>query len=97
MVTLFRILIGVLVLGAVAIAAVPLAIVFDLAGGGDGYGLCPGGISRCRTPYTAAPELAILLKVGLFVVLGSLRLAQRGLRWAQREQAARSGRRPGGQ
>lgn len=85
MVVLFRILVGVLVLAAVAIAAVPLGVVFDLARGGNGFGLCPGGIDRCRNPYTAAPELAILLTVGLFVVLGALRLAQRGLRWAQRQ------------
>lgn len=85
MVVLFRILVGLLILAAVAIAAVPLAVVFDLARGGNGFGLCPGGIDRCRNPYTAAPEMAILLTVGLFVVLGTLRLAQRGLRWAQRQ------------
>jgi hypothetical protein len=64
----------VLILAAVALAAVPLLVLLDLAGGGDGYGLCPGGITRCRNPYSAAPQLSIALTVGLFVVLGGLRV-----------------------
>jgi hypothetical protein len=39
--------------------------------------LCPGGITECRNPYTAAPELAVTLTVALFVVVGGLRLMVR--------------------
>ena len=72
-----RLLLVVLVLAAVALAAVPLLVLFDLASGGTGWGLCPGGITECRNPYTAAPELAVTLTVALFVVVGGLRLMVR--------------------
>jgi hypothetical protein len=85
-VNLLRVVSIVLVLAAVALAVVPLVVIFDLAGGGDGLGLCPGGLDRCRNPYTAAPELAFLLTVGLFVVLGGLRMTQRALRRTQRRR-----------
>lgn len=70
----------VLVLAAVALAAVPLLVLLDLAGGGTGYGLCPGGIDECRNPYTAAPELSMALTVALFVVLGGLRVTTHAIR-----------------
>lgn len=76
---LVRLVRAVLIVAAVAIAAVPLLVLLDLAGGGTGYGLCPGGVSSCRNPYTAAPELSSLLTVGLVVVLGGLRIANRTL------------------
>lgn len=64
----------VLILIAVALAAFPLLVLFDLAGGGTGYGLCPTGVRSCRNPYTAAPELMTALTVGMLVVLGGFRL-----------------------
>ncbi len=64
----------VLILAAVAMAAFPLLVLFDLAGGGTGYGLCPLGVRSCRNPYTAAPELMTALTVGMLVVLGGFRL-----------------------
>jgi hypothetical protein len=85
-VNLLRVVSIVLVLAAVALALVPLVVIFDLAGGGDGLGMCPGGLDRCRNPYTAAPEMAMLLTVGLLVVLGGLRVTQRALRRAQRRR-----------
>lgn len=81
---LIRVLRAVLIVVAVAMAAVPLFVLLDLAQGGSGYGLCPGGVSRCRNPYTAAPELATLLTIGLVVVLGGLRVTNRMLRRVQR-------------
>jgi hypothetical protein len=67
----------VLVLVAVALAAFPLLVILDLAQGGSGYGLCPGGVGNCRNPYTAAPELSLALTVGLLFVLGGFRLTTR--------------------
>lgn len=75
--TLLRVLRVVLVVAAVALAAVPLFVLLDLARGGTGFGLCPGGITRCRNPYTAAPELSTGLTVGLFVILAALRIVNR--------------------
>ena len=54
---------------AVLLAMVPLLVLLDLAGGGSGFGLCPTGVDSCRNPYTAAPELSVILTVALIVVL----------------------------
>jgi hypothetical protein len=47
----------------------------DLAGGGDGFGLCPEGISSCRTSYFGGPELLGVLSILLFLLLIILRAA----------------------
>lgn len=78
-----------LILSAVALAAVPLFVLLDLAQSGTGYGLCPGGVTTCRNPYTAAPELTILLTAGLIVVLGGLRVTNRALRRLQQPRVRR--------
>jgi hypothetical protein len=75
--TLIRIAQTVLVVLAVAIAAVPLLVLFDLASGGTGYGICPGGLGDCRNPYSAAPRVSALLTVGLVVVLAGFRILSR--------------------
>lgn len=84
---LIRLVRAILVVAAVALAAVPLFVLLDLAQGGSGYGLCPGGVLRCRNPYTAAPELSTLLTAGLIVVLGGLRVTNRTLRRVQQPRA----------
>ena len=86
---LIRFVRAVLIVVAVGLAAVPLFVLLDLAQGGTGYGLCPGGVQRCRNPYTAAPELATLLTVGLIVVLGGLRITNRTLRRVQQPRTQR--------
>ena len=80
---LIRLVRAVLVIVAVGLAAVPLFVMLDLAQGGSGYGLCPGGVQACRNPYSAAPELSSLLTLGLIVVLGGLRITNRTLRRVQ--------------
>ncbi len=59
---------------AVGLASFPLLVMLDLAEGGTGFGLCPGGVTTCRNPYTAAPELTLALSVGLFLVLSAFRV-----------------------
>lgn len=71
---LIRIAQVVLVALAVAVAAVPLLVLLDLAGGGTGYGICPGGVTECRNPYEAAPRISAALTVGLVVVLSGFRV-----------------------
>lgn len=78
-----------LIVAAVSLAAVPLFVLFDLAQSGTGYGLCPGGVTSCRNPYTAAPELSTLLTAGLIVVLGGLRITNRTLRRLQHPKVPR--------
>ena len=86
---LVRLVRAILVVAAVALAAVPLFVLLDLAQGGTGHGLCPGGVQDCRNPYTAAPELSALLTVGLVVVLGGFRITNRTLRRLQRPRQPR--------
>jgi hypothetical protein len=86
---LVRLVRAVLIVAAVAMAAVPLFVLLDLAQGGSGYGLCPGGVQTCRNPYTAAPELSTLLTLGLILVLGGLRVTNRTLLRLSRPRAPR--------
>lgn len=74
-VTAIRIVIGFVIGGIVLIALVPMLVLLDLAGGGDGLGLCSDGINSCRTSYFDGPELIGLLVVVLFLLLMLLRAA----------------------
>ncbi len=93
-----RVLVGVLLLLAVVVGSLPLLILLDLAAGGTGYGLCPGRLSQCRNPFTAAPELSFALMLALFALVASIRVAMRTMRRMERlegyqQQARLSGRR----
>lgn len=81
-----RAVVALLIIGAVALAAVPMLVLLDLASGSDGYGLCPRGLDGCRTAYTAAPELAVILVLLLFAVLALLRIAMAAARRAERKE-----------
>ncbi len=74
----------------VVIAALPLLILIDLAGGGTGYGVCPDGIESCPRPFSAGPELIILLVVALALVILAIRLLMR----VARAEARRAQRTP---
>ncbi len=77
---------GVLFALAAGLAIVPLLVLLDLSSGGTGYGLCPRGLSGCDTPYTAAPELAAVLGIGLFALAGGVRLVSRVIRRIERQR-----------
>ena len=87
----FRALIGVLVVAAVGLAVIPLLAALDLARGGSGFGVCPEGVWLCVSPYLPVLRLTGLVGLGMGAVAVGIRLARRGLRWAERE-----GRRPPG-
>lgn len=70
-----RIFIGVILAAIVAVASVPLLVLLDLVGGGDGWGICQRGLGSCRTGYFTGPELIGVLMLALFVLLGVLRVA----------------------
>jgi hypothetical protein len=74
-VTAIRIVIGVVIGAIVVVALVPMIALVDLAGGGDGLGLCPEGLGSCRTSYFDGPELLGILTVLLFLLLMILRAA----------------------
>ncbi len=70
-----RLMVAVLVLAAIAIAAIPLAVIIDLSSGGTGYGLCPDGLSNCALGYGRAIEVSMYLALGLFVCVALVRIA----------------------
>lgn len=70
-----RMVIGVVIGAIVVIALVPMVALVDLAGGGDGLGLCPEGLASCSTSYFDGPELLGLLTILLFLLLMILRAA----------------------
>ncbi len=70
-----RVVIGLIVAAMVAVALVPMLVLLDLAGGGDGWGLCEEGLTSCRAAYFEGPELLAILMVLLFLLLMLLRLA----------------------
>lgn len=70
-----RVVIGLIIAAMVGVALVPMLVLLDLAGGGDGWGLCDRGIASCRAAYFEGPELLAVLVVVLFLLLMLLRLA----------------------
>lgn len=74
-VTSIRVLIVAIITAIVAVALLPLAVLLDLASGGDGLGLCTGGLGSCRTSYFDGPELVGVLGIVLFLLLAALRAA----------------------
>jgi hypothetical protein len=69
-----RITIGLIIAAIVAVALIPMLVLLDLAGGGDGWGLCEGGIAACSTSYFDGPELLAMLLIALFLLLMLLRV-----------------------
>jgi uncharacterized membrane protein YedE/YeeE len=63
------------VLGALAIAALPLFMMLDLASGGTGFGICSGGITGCEVGYLRGLELSVILSSGLFLMVAAFRTA----------------------
>jgi hypothetical protein len=97
-VTSIRILVIAIIVAIVAVALLPLAVLLDLAGGGDGFGLCTGGIGACQTSYFDGPELIGVLGLVLFLLLLALRAALhvRTLAESRRDQEALDGSMSGG-
>jgi hypothetical protein len=76
-----RLFSAVVVLAIIAVASVPLLVLVDLIGDGDGLGLCPTGLGSCRTSYFHGPELLAALVVVIFALVMLLRVAFRLDRW----------------
>ncbi len=83
---LLRLLVYILIGVALLIAVVPLLVLLSLVQGGSGFGLCPDGITTCRNPYTAAPELTATLTLALLAVVASIRVLMRAARRVRNEE-----------
>lgn len=88
--------IGLIVTAMVGVALIPMLVLLDLAGGGDGWGLCRGGLASCRAAYFEGPELLAFLVVILFLLLMLLRLALYVRRRLERRQSMGGGESLGG-
>lgn len=83
---LLRLVIFILIGVALLIAVVPLLVLLSLVQGGTGFGLCPDGITTCRNPYTAAPELTAGLTLALLAVVAAIRVLMRAARRVRSEE-----------
>lgn len=90
-----RLLVYLLIAAALLIAIVPLLVLLSLVQGGSGFGLCPDGITSCRNPYTAAPELTTALTVALLAIVAAIRVMMRTARRLQAEEYRVEGDPPG--
>ncbi|MCB2222919.1 MAG: hypothetical protein KQH83_01995 [Actinobacteria bacterium] len=84
--TAIRVVIGALLTLIVAVTLLPMLVLLDLVGGGNGWGLCPDGIASCHASYFAGPELAVALTLVLFLLLFLLRLALHAQRIVERRK-----------
>ncbi len=84
--TVIRVIVGGLIATIVAITLLPMLVLLDLAGGGDGWGMCPDGLASCHTSYFSGPELAAGLMILVFLLLFLLRLALHGQRIVDRRK-----------
>ena len=64
---LLRIIVFLILLSLILILAYPLLIVFNIASGGDGFGLC-NDLATCIIPMSEGPKLLIYL-IGIFFLL----------------------------
>ena len=84
-----RVFSALVVLAIIAVAAVPLLVLVDLLGDGGGFGICPNGLTSCRTSYFHGPELGVALIVAIFVLVFLLRLSFQIQRLLERRRARR--------
>ena len=64
---LLRVIVFLILLSLILILAYPLLIVFNIASGGDGFGLC-NDLATCVIPVSEGPKLLIYL-IGIFFLL----------------------------
>ena len=64
----------VLFLAVIGVAAIPLLVVIDLVGGGQGWGICPERLRSCESSYFDGPELLAALTIALFALVALIRL-----------------------
>lgn len=86
-----RVVIWLIIAAMAGVALVPMLVLLDLAGGGDGWGLCHGGLASCRAAYFEGPELLAGLVVLLFLLLMLLRLALYARRVLQERRSSMGG------
>jgi hypothetical protein len=85
-----RAVIVTLIGAAVGVALIPLLVLLDLRRGGSGWGICPGGLSDCRTSYFHGFELIAWLGIAFFIIIGMIAACVRILRHLENRNGAGS-------
>ena len=70
---LLRVIVFFILVSLVLILGYPLVIVYDLANGGDGFGLCQD-IVTCSIPISEGPRLLVFLIGAFFFLVFLLRM-----------------------
>ena len=70
---LLRVIVFFILVSLVIILGYPLIIVYDLANGGDGFGLCQD-IVTCSIPASEGPRLLVFLIGAFFFLVFLLRM-----------------------
>jgi hypothetical protein len=71
---LLRLLFFGVVFAAVVVAAVPTFILVNLSNGGNGFGICEGGLGNCDFSFVASVELSTALMLVLIVLVALVRV-----------------------
>ena len=69
---LLRVVVFLILVSLVVILAYPLLIIFNLANGGDGFGLCSDLIT-CEIPFLEGPRILVILIITFFFLVAVLR------------------------
>ena len=89
--TTLRIIIGLLIAAAIAVALIPLWVLLDLHEGGSGWGLCADGLNTCRNGYFSGFEMLGTVTLALFVILMMIALCVRIMRVMERRRRNKTG------
>tara|TARA_B100000925_G_scaffold278021_1_gene246490 strand:+ start:279 stop:542 length:264 start_codon:yes stop_codon:yes gene_type:complete len=82
---LLRLVVFLILVSLVVILAYPLLIIFDLANGGDGFGLC-NDLVNCEIPFLEGPRILIILIITFFFLVAVLRVIMKYLNNINKEQ-----------
>ena len=82
---LLRVVVFLILVSLVVILAYPLLIIFNLANGGDGFGLCSDLIT-CEIPFLEGPRILVILIITFFFLVAVLRAIMKYLNSINKEQ-----------
>ncbi len=82
---LLRVVVFLILVSLVVILAYPLLIIFNLANGGDGFGLCSDLIT-CDIPFIEGPRILVILIITFFFLVAVLRAIMKYLNSINKEQ-----------
>ena len=83
---ILRVIVFFILVSLVLILGYPLIILYDLANGGDGFGLCQD-IVTCSIPITEGPRLLVFLISAFFLLVFLLRLIMKYMNSLQGKQS----------